>query len=122
MIEFDIHLPKGWMTAEIISQELNETFSNATEKIELQSRQSEEHFRIADTVLLVALVSAGGTALGAFVAGLLRILQAKVAQRIVIQKGDIKVEIPANANPTDLEKVVETLRQLEGQKVELYIN
>ena len=122
MIEFDIHLPNGWFVAEKISEELNNTFGNTNEDIQLQSHASDDQFRMADVALLVALVSAGGAALGAFVSGLFSIIQTGVAQRIVIQKGDLKVEIPANAKKADLDKAVETLRQLEGQKLELHID
>lgn len=120
MIEFKIKLPEDFRSADRIMNKLTESFGASEEEIRLESGSSDE-YRALETAVLVAIVSAGGTALGFFVTGLLKLLESGAAQKIVVKSGDTQIEVPKQASQEDLDRIVNAVRKLEGAKVSLEV-
>jgi hypothetical protein len=72
-------------------------------------------FRTLDPSILVAVVGVAGTALGALIAGLLKVSQERASQRIVIQgKDGTKLELPANTPPEKIDELIEKIRKMNA--------
>ena len=120
MIEFKVKLPEDFRSADRITNKLTESFGASEGEIRLESRSSDE-YRTLETAVLVAIVSAAGTALGAFVTGLLKLLQSGATQKIVVKMGDTRIEMPKQASQEELDRIVDAVRKLEGAKVSLEV-
>ena len=67
-----------------------------------------------DPTILVAIVGAAGTCLGAFLSGILQILKQTKSEKIVIQtKNGSRIEIPANTSADKLDQYIEKIKELE---------
>ncbi|MBZ9938975.1 hypothetical protein LB518_21945 [Mesorhizobium sp. BR1-1-16] len=76
--------------------------------------------RGADPSLLIALVGAGGAALGALVAGLLDIAeQARAARIILVGVNGRRVEVPATVSPAELDLFIAKAAELDVERVVL---
>lgn len=115
MIEFKINILGGWLSASKIQEGLTDAFGQGTDDIELPG----SGVRGVDPAILVALVSATGTAIGAFIGGLLSVAKQSAAKRIVVEKGDLKIDVPLKCSNEELEKIVKTLKSLDDESVNL---
>ena len=69
--------------------------------------------------VVVALVSAGGAAVGAIVTGLLGVIRDRGAQRLHLKKGDLSIDLPRDATTEDIDRLIDVLRRLDGQTVDV---
>lgn len=77
---------------------------------QLELRESKVKYRSIDPTLLVAIVGAAGTGLGALITGLFQIGQQLAAKKFVLERHDgTKLEVPAN---TPLDQVDHLLEKL----------
>lgn len=68
-----------------------------------------------DSSVLVALVSVGGTALGALLTGLLKIAQGRNAAKIVIQgKSGRRLEIPADTPVQTMDELLSKVKLIDS--------
>jgi len=81
-------------------------------KIELVS------FRGTDPTILVAVVGAVSTGLGALITGLLQVAQQSSARKIVIEseKG-VRLEFPSDTKPEKIDLLIEKAKQLDAPKI-----
>lgn len=120
-MEFWIVVDKSQMSLQLIKKELSITL-NGRQDVELKLKKSKTTFRGIDPTVLVAIVATTGTAIGALIGGLFKILGQNSANRIVLQgKEGWRIEIPANISSEKLEEVITRLQELDQGKVKLTI-
>ncbi len=74
-------------------------------------------FRSLDPAVLVAVVGASGTALGALLGGLLAVAKQKHSNKIVIRGKNASLEVPADTPLQRIDALLERIRQLENPQV-----
>ena len=90
--------------------------------ITLEIRKLEFILRGLDPTVLVAIVSALGTGLGALITGLLQIARQSTNKKIVMQsQSGQRLEVPADISPEELDALLEKLKELETQKVKVVV-
>jgi hypothetical protein len=76
-------------------------------------------YRLLETTILVAIVSALGVTLGALISGLLRIAEQKGAAKIILcGRSGRRIEVSAGASPEQLRAYVELARELDIERIE----
>ncbi len=92
----------------------------STPLIELLCREPIHRVRGIDPAVLVALVGAGGTALGALIAGVLRIAEMKGRPNIVLVGGKgIRIEVPADTSSEALDEYIIKAKALDLMEIEI---
>ena len=82
--------------------------------------ENRPHLRGVEPTILVAIISAAGTALGALVSGLLQVARDSHSEKVLIQgKDGARVEFPANMSSENARKLVDLLREIESPVVRL---
>lgn len=77
-------------------------------------------FRAVEPSILVAVVGAGGTALGALLAGVFKLLESGASERVVIQgRNGRRIEVPAGCNQAELERYLDAARELDIDRIQL---
>ncbi|WP_323972176.1 hypothetical protein [Aeromonas hydrophila] len=75
-------------------------------------------FRGVDPTVLVAVVGAGGTVVGALITGLLSVLaQARAKSIIVVGKSGWRVEVPSTMTSSDLHSLIDEAKELDIEKI-----
>lgn len=121
MIEFQIQTPRGWLEAAKVSEALAQEFGDGSSGVELREPVVNERYRGLDPSVIVAIVSALGSGLGVFLGGLLRIAQQTSAQRVVLKKSgdEVLMDVPVDISKQRLQELIEELRSLEAEKVQV---
>jgi hypothetical protein len=84
--------------------------------VRLEVRQ----FRSPETAILVAIVGAVGTGLGALIAGILKVAAQKGTSKVVLQgRSGRRVEVPANCPSDKIEEYVRLAKELDVGRIEL---
>lgn len=85
--------------------------------VELRVAASETNTRSLDPTVLVAIVGSSGAALGALIAGLLKVAISVKSRKIIIQGPDgVRVEVPTDVTTAQLMAVIDATQTLrEGQ-------
>ena len=103
------------------SGELKQRFeleADLTQQISFSLREKGPKTRAVDPTILVAVVGAGGTALGALITGVLRIAGELKAGKISLQdKSGRKLKFPANSDPQNIQQLIQLLHSLEQPKI-----
>jgi hypothetical protein len=106
-------LSPEWDTDELI-EKLESGPEWPSTEIRLEQRKSSEDFRVLETAILVAIISAGGTALASLITGLLSIAREGKRKRVILKdKTGLAIEIPADyptEKVTDLLPIIQTMR------------
>ena len=85
---------------------------------QLELRAPTKKFRGVDPALLVAIVGAAGTGLGAIITGLFQIGQQMAAKRFTLETASgAKLEVPANTPPEQIDQLLEKLAGKEVKKI-----
>jgi hypothetical protein len=74
-------------------------------------------FRSLDPSVLVAVVGASGTALGALLGGLLAVAKQKHSNKIVIRGKSASLEVPADTSLQKIDALLERIREMENLQV-----
>ena len=83
----------------------------------LELRESKAKYRSIDPTLLVAIVGAAGTGLGALITGLFQVGQQIVAKKFVLETKDgQKIEVPANTPPEQIDRLLDKLGEVNQIK------
>jgi hypothetical protein len=79
-----------------------------------------KRFRSPETAVLVAIVGAAGTGLGALITGLLRLAIQKKSNTVVIQgRHGRRIEVPVNCPSNKLEEYVKLAKDFDIDRIEL---
>lgn len=109
------------MTELVATGELKSTLEDqlaGTEGVALEVRESEVAVRGVDPTVLVALVGAGGTALGALLAGIFKIMEAKYAKKIVISGSQgRRVELTGEFTKEQIDELVRQAREIDAEQI-----
>ena len=112
---------KGATTAELKAQ-LEQHLDPDRAEIALEIRDREPAARGLDPTILVAIVGAAGTGLGALITGLLQIAKQKSSRLIVIQsKGGSRLEVPVGVSEEELKVLVENVKKLELEDAKILL-
>ena len=91
--------------------EADPAFASADLHLELKTAKAK--YRSIDPTILVALVGAAGTGLGALITGLLQVGQQISAKKIVLEApGGQKLEVPANTPADQVDHLLDRLGQM----------
>ena len=109
------------MTELVAASELKSTLENelaGTEGVALELREFESAVRGVDPTVLVALVGAGGTALGALLAGIFKVMEAKYARKIVISGSQgRRVELKGEFTEEQVSELVRQAREIDAEQI-----
>src|SRR5262245_9743887 len=84
----------------------------------LELRSAKKKFRGVDPALLVAVVGAAGTGLGALITGLFQIGQQMAASKFTLETASgAKLEVPANTPPEQIDHLLEKLGHRDVKKI-----
>ena len=85
---------------------------------QLELRAPKKKFRSVDPALLVAIVGAAGTGLGAIITGLFQIGQQMAAKKFTLETATgAKLELPANTPPEQIDHLLEKLGHSDVKKI-----
>jgi hypothetical protein len=88
------------------------------------SRKEPADDREIVSAVLVAMISTGGVVLGALVTGLFQLIQKKLegkAGKVVIQTEKGRIEVPANLPMDKLDQLLDRVKKLEAEEVNIYL-
>jgi hypothetical protein len=104
----------GGKNAEEIKKALESQPGFGVADVELQIGKK---FRAIDPTLLVAIVGAAGTGIGALITGLFQIRQQISAKKFVLETGGgQKLEVPADTPADQIEHLLDKLKQMDEVK------
>ena len=102
-------------------EELKSSFQELIkdDKVQLQVMQ----FRGMDPTILVAIVASAGTALGAFISGILDIAKQKSIKTIIIQsKSGKRIEIHADKiSVAEIDALLEKIEKMDGENLNILV-
>ena len=108
------------------SEELHNLLINTlktNDEVKFELRRPEVVFRGVESMILVAIVGAVGTGLGALITGLLQIAKQKAGQRITIQtKSGSRIQVPPNVSPEMLDTLIDKIKKLEDENLKVTIS
>jgi hypothetical protein len=88
----------------------------------IQKQESGILSRGLDPTILVAIVGATGTAVGALIAGLLQLVNGKKDEKIVLRTSSgMTIEFPANLSSKRLDEMINKLKQLEDEGFQILL-
>ena len=121
MANFEILInSRNYSREQIKSVLMNLEAWNSSWKI--QEQDSGIRSRGLDPTILVAIVGATGTGVGALIAGLLQLINGKQDERIVLRSSNGKsIEFPANISPKKLDEMINKLKELEDEKFQILL-
>lgn len=104
------------------TEQINKLSSNKNLNVSFPENDTRTSFRNIDPIVLVAIVGAIGTGLGALLTGLLQIAQQSTGKKIILQtQSGSRLEVPANISPKDLDILIEKLKKLESTTIKIAI-
>jgi hypothetical protein len=119
-MEIIINPGEGLATPEELKQYLEAQSGVKNDDLTLQLREPKRRVRGADPTVLVAVVGAAGTGLGALIAGLFQFLQRRAAATITMQTAsNEKLEFPADMKPEEIDLLIEKFKSLGVRRITL---
>ena len=115
-MDIQITLASGGRDLQQLKQALESQpgFSGSEPELVIKERK---RFRSIDPTLLVAIVGAAGTGLGALITGLFQIRQQVSAKKFVFETGSgQKLELPADTPIEKIDHLLEKLKQMDEVK------
>jgi hypothetical protein len=120
-MEFWITAERSQMSPQLINKKLRNTLNDRSD-VELCLVSTNTGLRGIDPTVLVATVAATGTAIGALIGGMFKVLGQKSANRIVLRgKKGWQLEVPANISSKQFEETIKILKELDQEKLNLTI-
>ncbi len=91
---------------------------NVPSEVEFKIKRKNIQLREIDPTILVAVVGAASTAIGALITGILSAVKEKQLGTVTIESKDgIKIEIPANYPLEKLDEMLEKVKRIEASKI-----
>jgi hypothetical protein len=116
-MEIKIALPSGTRSLQEVKDSLEANANLTASDVQLELRTAKVKYRSIDPTLLVAIVGAAGTGIGALITGLLQIGQQISARKIVLEaQGGQKLEVPANTSLDKIDHLLDRLSQMNEVK------
>ena len=116
-MEIQIAIPSGGSTLQEVKQSLEANAEYAASDMQLEIRTAKVKYRSIDPTILVAIVGAAGTGIGALITGLLQMGQQLSAKKITLEaQGGQKLEVPANTPLDKIDQLLERLKQMNEVK------
>ena len=98
---------------------LLEDYVLPAQDVSFQLRLEPTVFRAPEQSVLVAIVGAGGTALGTVIGGVLSLLAQRSSRKLVIRgKNGRTIEAPADISTEALDVFIEKARDLDAERIE----
>ena len=92
------------------------------EPLKIHELEAGARSRGMDPTVLVAIVGAAGTGVGALIAGLFQLISGKKDERIVFRSSSgISIEFPAHLSARELDEKIQKLKQLEINKCQILL-
>jgi hypothetical protein len=91
----------------------------STEEIEFQVHQPDD--RAIETAVLVALIGAGGTVLGALISGIMQLAREKASAKIIVQTEKGRIEAPVILPKEQFERLIDRVNLLKADKVNIHL-
>jgi|SRR5271157_3653 len=121
-MDVEISICTSRLSAEDLKSALLRQLDSGT-SIQLNVRKPSIQFRGVDSTVLVATVSAMGTALGALIAGVLKLAQGAKSGKIVIQGSQgQRLEIPADTPEAKIDKLMERVKSLDNEALTITLD
>jgi hypothetical protein len=121
-MEIQIGARNNRMAAEDLRTALSKELGSEP-SVTLSIRRPDVEFRGIDPTILVATVSAVGTALGTVIGGLLRIAQQSKSGKIVIQgRQGQRLELPADYPATEIDELIDKVRELDTEALKISLD
>src|ERR1041385_128358 len=116
-MEIQIALGAEDVTLQEVKESLETRPECAGAGVHLELRTPKVKYRAIDPTVLVAMVGAAGTGLGALITGLLQVGQQLAAKKIVLEaQGGQKLEVPADTPLDKLDHLLDRLSQMNEVK------
>ena|GEM_PF-1939246 len=116
-MEIKIALNTEHASLQEIKQQLETQTGVAGADVRLELREAKVKYRALDPTVLVAIVGAAGTGLGALITGLLQVGQQFAAKKIVLEaQGGQKLEVPASTPLDKIDHLLDRLSQMSEVK------
>jgi hypothetical protein len=120
-MDFWILMENSQMLPHSLEKELNHLLHDRND-VNLNLIKLDAGLKGIDPTVLVATVAATGTAFGALIGGLFKILGQNSAKRILLRgKQGWQIEVPANISSKKFEEVIKILKDLDQERVNLII-
>jgi len=117
-MEIQISLTAGRRTLQEVKAALESQPAVSASGTRLEIREKKTKYRSIDPNLLVAIVGAAGTGLGALISGLFQIGQQIAAKKFVLETHDgNKLEVPADTSPEKIDALLAKLKQSDVKKI-----
>lgn len=101
-----------------LHKELDNHFSNSDTPPKFVVSSPKTDFRSVEPSVLVAIITASATALGAFITGLLTIVKQREAKKIVIRgKSGETLEVPVEVSLEKIDQLLERLRKMDQPQI-----
>jgi hypothetical protein len=116
-MEIQIALPSGSNALQDVKESLETNPDYATSDVQLELRTVKVKYRGIDPTILVAIVGAAGTGIGALITGLLQMRQQLSARKIVLEaQGGQKLEVPADTPLDKIDHLLDRLKEMNEVK------
>jgi predicted ribonuclease YlaK len=116
-MEIQIALNAEHTSLQEIKEQLETQAGVAGADVQLELREAKVKYRALDPTVLVAIVGAAGTGLGALITGLLQVGQQLAAKKIVLEaQGGQKLEVPASTPLDKIDHLLDRLSQMNEVK------
>ena len=115
MIEINVAV----LNRDELTAELQRHLGPAATAVEFCKQPRVSEFRAVDPSVLVAVVGAGGTALGALITGLLAIGKEQQSKRLILKTNGISMDIPIDAPLEKVEKLIQLIQKYERSTLTL---
>ena len=100
-------------------ESIEKTISNEP-GLSLQLRKPRRRIRGMDPAVLVAIVGAGGTALGALIGGVLQIATLQRSRKVVIRgRTGRQIELTGDVEPDGIDKYIKIAREIDIDRIEI---
>jgi len=119
-MEIKLQVDPRIMSLTVFKEQLQAEADSSESEFTIEMRKTGDVLRSIDPTIIVAVVGAAGTALGALIYGLAKIAQQAGAKTILIQTrhGD-RLEFPANFTPNQIDVLIEKLKKLEIERISI---
>ncbi|MBA3355242.1 MAG: hypothetical protein H0U18_04735 [Pyrinomonadaceae bacterium] len=116
-MEIQIALPSGTNSLQEVKEALEANPDYAALDLHLELRTAKVKYRSVDPTILVAIVGAAGTGIGALITGLLQMRQQLSANKVILEtQGGQKLEVPANTPLDKIDHLLDRLSQMNEVK------
>ena len=107
-------------SAEDLKEYLETCLQDKSKNLKLFVRVPHSRFRTIEPSVLVAVISGISAALGALIAGLLKVAQQSKQRKIIIQsKSGAKIEFPSDLPSDKVDELVEKLKEMDNPRIYL---